>query len=92
MRNPGVLFLAATFLLAAASLGLAQGWKRYAKPGPYRVVVSDPIVLRGTTVPEVSYEDPKLAEVSNRLDREGFAPVFPVVAVGDRLVIVAVER
>ena len=61
-------------------------------PGPYRVIVSDPIVPRGTTIPEVSYEDPKLAEAFNRLDREGFTPLLPPVAVQDRLVIVAVAR
>jgi hypothetical protein len=106
MRNPGVFFLTATIVLSAASLGLAQGWKRFAKPGPYRVVVTETVVPRGATVPGVFNEDPELSEVFNRLDREGFAPLTVVsvasgtsaigpgesTAIDSRLVIVAVQR
>jgi len=105
MRTP-VLFLGAGFLLAAATLAVAQGWKRTAKPGPYRVVVTETVVPRGATVPGVFNEDPELSEVFNRLDREGFAPLTVVsvasgatgigggepVAIDSRLVIVAVQR
>jgi hypothetical protein len=90
MRNRTLL--TALVLLAGATFALAQGWKKEAKPGPYRVVVTDPAVGRGTTVLDVYAEEPKITEALNRLDREGFVPLFVVPAADDRLVVVATQR
>ncbi|MGH7151040.1 MAG: hypothetical protein ACREIU_10095 [Planctomycetota bacterium] len=83
---------------AAALVGLVgvgawaeQGWRKVATPGAYRVVVTDPVVIRGQTVAEVSYQDEKIAEAFNRMASQGLAPQF-VVPMCDRRVVIAARE
>ncbi|MGH7150680.1 MAG: hypothetical protein ACREIU_08285 [Planctomycetota bacterium] len=76
--------------LAGVGAWMAQGWRKVTTPGAYKVVVTDPVVVRGQTVLDVSYQDEKITEAFNRMAAQGLAPLF-VVPMGDRLVVVAVK-
>lgn len=90
MRNR--YLLTPLVLFAGATFELAQGWRKEAKPRPYRIVVTDPAVGRETTDLDVFADEPKITEALNRLNRQGFDPLFVVPAADDRLVVVATQR
>lgn len=77
--------------LVGAGGWIGQGWRRVTTPGAYRIVVTDPVIIRGQTVKDVSYQDQKIAEAFNRMAADGLTPLF-VVPMDDRLVVITAKE
>lgn len=73
----GWLVGAAILLAATSGFLVAQGrYRARAHSGPYRVVISKPIVGLGYTAGDLYREHEYLSAMFNQLDRDGLVPVL----------------
>lgn len=93
----------ATVAVVLLGLRVAVGQEKYRKQatqGPYRVVISDPVVARASQDDKLYRESEYLSALFNQLDKEGLVPVstevlrepgqgqFPI----ERLLVVCTKR
>ena len=75
-----VFVLALAAVAAASGYAFAQGkYREQAHDGPYRVVLSKPIVQLGFTAGTLYREHEYLGAMFNQLDKDGLVPVFTEV-------------
>lgn len=76
-KNTLRLLSACVLLVSATGLTVAQGkYRKHAHAGPYRVVISKPIVGLGYTAGTLYREHEYLGAMFNQLHKDGLVPIM----------------